>query len=206
LIKRLLPLICFISVSSYGHHQFFYETKSSQRIGDAVVSVSFDRFYDTYHWLLHCFDRSSTEIPPVGVLVKCVEVSQFGVSFMLSEEPETDSKEVRLQYRFDDGESTVVKTKLTHINPRHAIVEFDKDEFSTFLEGLADAEKIVFSVGTVEDVLHLSEMNAAVEKYRETLADSYIIELESDSNNNNSTEPAIEESESEEESSTDTED
>jgi len=125
---------------------------------------------------------------------------------MLSEEPETDSKEVRLQYRFDDGESTVVKTKLTHINPRHAIVEFDKDEFSTFLEGLADAEKIVFSVGTVEDVLHLSEMNAAVEKYRETLADSYIIELESDSNNNNSTEPAIEESESEEESSTDTED
>lgn len=125
---------------------------------------------------------------------------------MLSEEPEIDSKEVRLQYRFDDGDPTVVETKLTDLNPRHAIVEFDKDEFSTFLQGLADAEKIVFSVGTVEDVLPLSEMNAAVEEYRKVLADSYIIELESDSNNDSDAEPSIEESESEEESSNDSED
>ena len=177
-----------------------------QQIGDAVVSVSFDRFYDMYNWILHCYDRSSAEMPPMGVLVRCVEVAQFGVSFMLSEEPETDSAEVQLHYRFDDGEPTVVETRLTHINPRHAIVEFDKHEFSTFLEGLAGAEKIVFSIGTVKDTLHLEEMNAAVEEYRKILAESYIIELESDANNDTDVEPAIETPEPKEESSTDTED
>lgn len=206
MIKRLLPLICLISLSSYGHHQFFYETKSTQQIGDAVVIESFDRFYDMYHWILHCFDKSSTEMPPMGVLVSCVEVAKFGVSFMLSEEPETDSAEVQLQYSFDDGEPKVVETRLTHINPRHAVVEFDKDEFSTFLEDLAAAEKIVFSIGTVKDTLQLKEMQAAVEKYRKTLADSYIIELESDTNNDNDVEPGIKTPEPEEESSTDTED
>lgn len=204
--KRLLPLICFISISSYAHHQFFLESKSLQQIGDATVSVSFDRLHDTYHWLLHCYDKSSTQFPPMGVLVTCEEVAQFGVSFMLSEEPETDSTEVQLQYRFDDGEPTSVETTLAHMNPRHAIVEFDKEKFSTFLEGLAAAKKIVFTVGTVEDTLHLKEMNEAVDEFREILADSYIIELESDMNNDADVDPTIETPENEEESSTDSED
>lgn len=204
--KRLLLLMSFISISCYGHHQFFYESKSLQRIGDAVVSVSFDRFYDTYHWLLNCVDRASTEFPPMGVLVRCEEVAQFGVSFMLSEQPETDSTDLQLQYRFDDGEPTSVDANLTHINPRHAIVEFDEEEFSTFLEGMAAAEKIVFSVGSVEDTLQLKAMNEAVEEYRKILADSYIIELESNSNNRIDADPAIDVLENEEELSTDTED
>ncbi|MYD44962.1 MAG: hypothetical protein F4W92_01215 [Gammaproteobacteria bacterium] len=206
MVKRLLPLICFLSISSIGHHQFFYETKSTQQIGDAVVSVSYDRFYDTYHWLLHCIDRHSTEIPPMGVLVRCEEVAQFGVSFMLSEEPKTDSTKLRLLYRFDEGEPTNVETKLTEINPRHAIVEFDKDEFSTFLEDLATAEKIVFSVETVEDTLDLKEMNTAVEEYRKTLADNYIIDLESTSSTDEDLESAVEMRNNEKESSTDFED
>ena len=206
MIKRLLPLICFISISSYGHHQFFYETKSARQIGDALVMESFDRFYDMYHWILHCVDRSSTEMPPMGVLVRCMEVDQFGVSFMLSEDPKAESAEVQLAYRFDDGEPTVIETTLTPMNPRHAIVTFDQEEFSTFLKGLADAEKIVFSIGTVEDTLHLKDMNAAVEEYRKILAESYIIELESDINNDAEVEPDIEVLEDEEELSTDTED
>ena len=195
-----------MSISGYGHHQFFYETKSAQQIGDALVMESFDRFYDMYHWILHCVDRTSTEMPPMGVLVRCIEVDQFGVSFMLSEDPETESAEVQLQYRFDDGEPTVVDTKLTPMNPRHAIVTFDQEEFSTFLDGLAAAKKIVFSIGTVEDTLNLKEMNAAVEEYRKILAESYIIDLESDANNDADVEPAIETPEPKEESSTDTED
>ncbi|MYF02772.1 MAG: hypothetical protein F4227_07365 [Gammaproteobacteria bacterium] len=145
-------------------------------------------------------------MPPMGVLVRCIEVDQFGVSFMLSEDPETESAEVQLQYRFDDGEPTVVDTKLTPMNPRHAIVTFDQEEFSTFLDGLAAAKKIVFSIGTVEDTLNLKEMNAAVEEYRKILAESYIIDLESDANNDADVEPAIETPEPKEESSTDTED
>ncbi|MYC26116.1 MAG: hypothetical protein F4X56_09390 [Gammaproteobacteria bacterium] len=203
--KRLLPLICFISISSYAHHQFFLESKSLQQIGDATVSVSFDRLHDTYHWLLHCYDKSSAQFPPMGVLVTCEEVAQFGVSFMLSEAPETDSTELQLQYRFDDGEPTSVETKIAHMNPRHAIVEFDKENFSTFLEGLAVAKKIVFSVGTVEDTLHLKEMSEAVDEYRKILADSYIIELESDMNNDADVEPTIDSSENEEDSSTESE-
>ena len=171
-----------------------------------MVSVTFDRLHDTYHWLLHCYDKSSTDFPPMGVLVACQEVAQFGVSFMLSEEPETDTTELQLQYRFDDGELTSVETTIAHMNPRHAIVEFDKETFSKFLDGLAVAEKIVFSVGEVEDTLHLKEMNEAVEEYRKILADSYIIELESETNNDIDVEPDIETPEPKEESSTDTED
>ena len=142
----------------------------------------------------------------MGVLVRCEEVAQFGVSFMLSEEPKTDSTKLRLLYRFDEGEPTNVETKLTEINPRHAIVEFDKDEFSTFLEDLATAEKIVFSVETVEDTLDLKEMNTAVEEYRKTLADNYIIDLESTSSTDEDLESAVEMRNNEKESSTDFED
>lgn len=204
--KRLLLLVCFISISCYAHHQFFYESKSIQQIGDAVVGVSFDRFYNTYHWFLNCFYRSSTEFPPMGVLVRCEEVAQFGVSFVLSEEPEIDSTELQLQYRFDDGEPKTVETKLSAVNPRQAIVKFDKEEVSTFLEDLAAAEELVFSVGTVEDTLPLKEMSDAVKEYRKILADSYIIEVKSNSNNGTEDEPSVRVLENEEESSTDTDD
>ncbi len=49
-------------------------------------------------------------------------------------------------------------------------------------------------------------MNEAVEEYRKVLADSYIIELESQTNNDIDVEPDIETPEPKEESSTDTED
>ena len=114
----------------------------------------------------------------MGLLITCAEVANFGVSFLLSEEPEESVEELKLQYRFDDGDSTIVEFKFSVLNRRHAIVKFDQNEFSSFLEKLSSAATITFSIGEVEDTLQLNEMRKAVEKFREILAESYIIELE----------------------------
>ena len=176
--KIFFTFVCFLSINNHAHHQVFLESKYSEQVGDALVSVTHDRFYDTYHWGLTCFDKSSTVFPPMGLLITCAEVADFGVSFLLSEEPKESTEELKLQYRFDEGYSTIVEFKFSALNRRHVIVEYEPKDFATFLENLSSATEITFSVGDVEDTLQLIEMNKAVEKFREILAESYIIELE----------------------------
>ena len=166
-------------------------------IGDAVVHVSHDRFYDKYHWGLTCFDQSSELFPPMGVLISVEEVATCGVSFIFSESLEDGTEERKLEYRFDDGDSIVVDYKLSALNHRHAIVEFDQKEFSVFLDNFASATELTFSVGDREDTLLLTEMNKAVEKFRELLSESYIVEIES-SDKEKSNEKSSDDPESEE--------
>lgn len=202
MVKRFLPLICFLSICSHAHHQAFLEQKSVEEIGDALVHVTFDRFYDRYHWGLACFDKSSEVFPPMSVRISVAEVAECGVSFTFSESSDEVADKGKLEYRFDDQDPIVVDYKLSALNNRHAIVDFEQEEFATFLESFSKASAITFSMDDYEDTLPLKEMTKAVERFREILAESYIIELESSDLDNDEEDPS-ETSENEEPSTTD---
>ncbi len=198
MVKCFLALTCLLSISCHAHHEFFLESKYLKTIGDAVVHVTHDRFFDRYHWGMQYNDKSSDVFPPMGVSIVCSEVSSFGSSFLFSEAPEESSEPQKLQYRFDDGDSKSVDVTFSALNDRHASAKFDQKEFTEFLEGLATAAEITFSVGDAEDTLELKNMKKAVLEYRQILANSYIIEFDSSDSEDEEAEPDEEKSENDE--------
>lgn len=181
MVKRLFLLLCVLSFSSHAHHQVFLETKEMKEVGDSMVVVTHDRFYDMFIWGMLYIDKSSKVFPPVSVLITVQEVSEFEASFAFSSPPEQVDKSPKLTYQFDDGESKSFDAKFNAINSARFNIEFNRSEFLAFLEDFATADKISFIVGDVEETITLSRTDEAVEEYRRILAEAYIIDLEPDS-------------------------
>ena len=147
-------------------------------MGDAIVHLTHDRFYDIKIWGMMCIDQTSSVFPPVSVSITCKEGEDFGASFVLSTPLELTEEKPKLQYRFDDRDPMSHDAEFSALNNGRASVDFDRDEFLTFLENIATSSEITFSVGDVEETLQLKEMGKAVDEYRRILAEDYIIELE----------------------------
>lgn len=181
MVKRLIPLLCVLSIASHAHHQVFLETKEMKEIGDSMVVVTHDRFYDMFIWGMLSIDKSSKVFPPVSVLITVQEISEFEASFVLSSPPEQMDESPKLTYRFDDGESKSFDAKFNAINSARFNIQFKRSEFLTFLDDFAEADEISFTVGEVEETFTLSKPDEVVKEYRRILAEAYIIDPDPDS-------------------------
>ena len=151
-----------------------------KEVGNTSVFITHDRLHDIYIWSMMIVDVDSTLMPPASITLSCMEVENFSGSFRFSVPLETAADANELQYILDDGEASSLKVRLSPINGRLALVDFDKEQFFAFIKELAKASEITFFVGEERQTIQLKGISEAVVEYRQILADSYIIELEPD--------------------------
>lgn len=69
MVKLLFSPVCLFAISVNGHHEFFMEGKHLKEMENAIVMVSHDRFYDQFVWSMMWWDPTSTDDPPITVLM-----------------------------------------------------------------------------------------------------------------------------------------